>query len=494
MDAESEKKMVALLTNRFNRWWNKQKIDVPKFRRRDFKYLLDRINDPKSITIIGPRQVGKTTVINQIIYELIEKRSIDPKRVLYVQLDDVEAQLLSKENLLVDILGVYQKYILMEDLNLISKDVYIFLDEVQKANDWAEHVKALHTVNKKIHIIATGSAGFDISQKNKETLPGRSELYTMFPLKFIDAIKLYYSRFDQDKLDESKCVELDSYGYELRAAFAQALEEKTFSKFFPVCQRLSVDCAPYESAIMASVIRYFSKGGYPEVIITNEVAQCQKLLRGYSNDIIVKDLMPWFKIRDFSTAQMLLFLLASISGEQMNVNELLKRMPGSNVLTVNNYIHYFESLNILRRIPVYSGSKLGSTKHPKVYFLDVGLRNALLGVLDSSFSDTEKGHLAETAAFDHVLRLSYKLNESSPGNISCFLSEKGEVDFVLDLPRYSMKLPVEIKFRENPDDLAGVYKFLEITKSKMALVVTTETLDLKGEILFMPMWMFLLMC
>ncbi|MBI5159614.1 ATP-binding protein [Candidatus Micrarchaeota archaeon] len=487
MDVETEKSILVLLTNRFNKWWNNQNVFVPEFRRRDFKYLVKKLEEPKAITLIGPRQVGKTTVVMQIIRELIEQKKVPPKRIFYVQFDDVELRVLSKNNLLLDVLSIYQKYVLLEDLNLVNSEVYLFFDEVQRVDDWAEHVKALLAVNSNIRVLATGSAGFSISQKSKETLPGRQELFAMFPLKFIDAVALYCSK-NACSLNANL---LSVAGYELRAGFEAALAKKSFKEFFESCKKKYLDFAPNEAEMNAAITRYFSKGGYPEIVITDDPSSCQKLLKSYANDVIVKDLMPWFRIRDFPTAEKLLFLLASLSGAQMNVTELLKRLPGANAQTINKYISYFESLSIMGKVPVYTGSKLGSSKHPKTYFLDAGLRNAILGVIDAPIQDIEKGHLAETVAYDHLLRLAYKLNSSSRASISCVNQKKGEVDFVVELPRYAMKLPIEIKFRKNTANLKGFYEF---TGTRMGIIITENQLDLKGNVLFLPMWMFLIMC
>lgn len=489
MDAESEREMVRLLTNRFNKWWIGQKIKVPEFKRRDFEYLIKKINDPKALILIGPRQVGKTTVVMQIIDTLLDE-GIEPKRVMYVQLDDVELGMLSEKNLLIDILSAYQKNILMEDLNTIEKEVYLFLDEVQRVPDWAEQVKALNATNKKIHILATGSASFNISQKSKETLPGRQELFIMYPLKFADATALHASKFGT-KLDIQKIGEMS---YKLREKFVEGLNKKSFSEFFEECKTYYMGLAQSQTEISNAVSRYLSKGGYPEIIITEDTAQCQKLLKSYANDVVVKDLMPWYSIRDFPTAEKLMFLLAANSGEQLNINELLKRLIGVNQATVNKYIDYIESLNIILRLPGYSGTKMGSTKHKKVYFCDVGLRNAVLGLLDAPFPDFERGHLAETVAYDHIERLAYKLNEASPGNVTYYLGKGGEVDFVIDLPRYGTKLPIEIKFREKIDDLDGLKEFMEIKKIDMGIVVTEDMLKWDKKILFIPLWMFLTVC
>ncbi|MDO8340215.1 MAG: ATP-binding protein [Candidatus Burarchaeum sp.] len=489
-DAETEKKIVQLLSTRFNKWWNGGKIVVPQFRRRDFKYVSDKLGEPRAITLIGPRQIGKTTLVMQLIYELIETRKIAPKQVLYVQLDDVELRLACPKNLLTEILSVYQKYVLLEDLNTTQNDIYLFLDEVQRVEDWAEHVKALLAANKHLHILATGSASFIISQKSKETLPGRHELFCMYPLKFADALSLRQTTYG-GKLD---LVRLTTFSYGLRAKFEEALVKKSFGGFFGYAKEKYMEMATMETELTAGLIHYFSKGGYPEIITTADVSTCQKLLRSYANDVIVKDLMPWFGIRDFSTAEKLLYLLASISGEELNASALLKRISGSNSMTVNKYIDYLASLGIISLVQVHSGSKLGSTKHPKIYFGDIGLRNAQMGLLDAPMERIDLGHIAETVSYDHLMRLAYKLNSSAPGHIFCFRGKRGDVDFILDLPRHSIKLPVEIKFRKTPTDIRGIYEFLETSNYKLAVIVTENTLELKEDILYLPLWMFLLMC
>ncbi len=499
MDPDNEKRLIALLSNRFNGWWNNQKIIAPEFRRRDFRYLIKKLDEEKVLTIIGPRQSGKTTVVKQMIIELIEVRNVPPRRVLYIQLDDVELRLLCDNNALIDVLDVYQKYILNEDINRVQQPIYIFIDEVQRIENWAEHVKALYDANKKIHIIATGSASFMISQKSKETLPGRQELYSMFPLKFIDIISIHsFFHSNENLMAQEQCKALDSLSYELRDSFEQALYSKSFSTFFEACKKVHAEYAPLDQELKNSVSRYLSRGGYPEVAITDDTATCQKLLRSYANDIIVKDLMPWFKIRDFGTAEMLLYILASISGEQMNVKSVLKRIQAKKESTVRKYIYYFKMLQILGEVQVYSGSKMGSSKYPKVYFYDVGLRNAILGLLDSPFQDTEKGHLAETVAHDHLIRLGFKLNQSVPARISCYKHQScgkiKEIDFILELPRFGIKLPIEIKFRKNITDFEALQGFLKETKQSLGLIITEDSLDLKDGILLMPLWMFLLLC
>ncbi len=489
---ESEKNILRILSKRFNKWWQKQALEVPEFRRGDFHYLKDRLAQPRAVTIIGPRQVGKTTVVMQLIKELLEEKKVEPKRILYVALDDQNLRREAGENtLLLDVLEVYQKNVLLEDLDSVKIKTYLFFDEVQKIPQWAEVVKTLVDSNKNIQIVSTGSASFKISQASKETLPGRQELYTMLPLKFADSIKLRRAM----GFNELNAEELKSIGLSLKDGLERALlTPDSLPQFFDECKKYYLKNAAQETSVQAELRAYLAKGGYPEIISTKDAPTCQKLLLGYANDVIIKDLMPWFKIRDIETAEKLLFLLAAISGEKLNIEEILKRLPGSNKVTIRNYVDYFKSVDLISTLPVYSGLKMGSTKHPKIYFSDVGMKNALAGVLDAPLHETEKGLLAETTAFDHIKRLAYKLNAASEGKIFCYCGEKGEVDFILDLPRQKTKLAIEVKFRRSIKDLDGIKEFMQEKKAEVGLVLTEGTLEKRGEIVLIPLWLFLLMC
>jgi len=490
---ETVPEFISVLTNHFNPWWiGGNPPSTPGFRRRDFVYLNERINDNKALTLLGPRQVGKTTLIRQIIKELLENKKINTKRILYVTLDDIRLSLLCPEEYLMsDILEVYQSHILLETFEKIKEPVYLIFDEVQKIPNWAEHLKSLHATSPHIHILATGSASFSLTQKSKETGPGRQLPYVMFPLKFIDAMALYEFYYPSDLPVQKIC----ETGYKLRDEFIKSITNKSMKDFYDSCNKALLEIAPFEAGIQAGLVRYFSRGGYPEIVIEKQASKCQELLQGYVSDMILKDLAPWYEVRDISKVQKLLFMLASLTGEKLNISEINKRLHGSE-LTIEKYVEFFEQVYVLGLLPPYTRSKLPSPKQPKLYFYDIGFRNGIISVLDVPFSSDEQGHVAETIVYDHLRRLSFKLNASSPGHVMYFQGKKGEVDFVVDLPRYSLEIPVEVKFRRSidPRDFKGLREFQEEKKPPFSIIITTNKLDLIENDFYIPLWLFLLIC
>jgi len=493
MEPEKEQKIQSLLVNKLNPWWRDVRLNVPEFRRSDFDYLYSQIKIQKSLTLIGPRQVGKTTVVRQIIQELIAS-GIKSNRILYADLGDVEIRL-NTESAMHDILQIYQKNILSEDFSNLTSDVYVFLDEVQHDQSWAETVKSYVDHYPKLHMLLTGSSSLKVSYKSKETLPGRSQLQIMLPLKFVDFLRLRYQK-TPEKLNAER---LRILGKEMRNWFIAGLEKKDLKEFVKLCAGQYQLFLPQEAEIHAAFTAYLSRGGYPEIATKAETADCQRLLTSYANDVIVKDLAVGGNVRNIDLAEKMLYLLAMSSAEKLNKDSMMKRIKDTNFITTNKYVDLFKEVFLLSEIPIFSGSKLGSTKHPKIYFQDIGLRNAICGVLDVQFTETDSGHLAETVACDHIKRLAFKLNQNSFGHIYCYSSEKsgrdesGETDFIVELPRYKLKLPIEVKYRKNIGGLNSMREFMAVQKQPFGIVLTRDNLKMQENIAHIPLWMFAIM-
>jgi hypothetical protein len=79
----------------YNPWWEDPhgpwRSNLPDFQRLVVADLLDDINDlPQMISITGPRRVGKTTALQQVICRLLDEKKVDPKHLLYFSFDDPE--------------------------------------------------------------------------------------------------------------------------------------------------------------------------------------------------------------------------------------------------------------------------------------------------------------------------------------------------------------------------------------------------------------------
>ena len=109
------------------------------FKRGDFHVLRKNILKKKEIiSIIGPRRVGKTIILHQLIQDLLDQKT-DPKKILYLSVDEVELNRGGVE--LKDILEVYSKYVIKTTLDEVKETHFLFLDEIQELPDWEKILK-----------------------------------------------------------------------------------------------------------------------------------------------------------------------------------------------------------------------------------------------------------------------------------------------------------------------------------------------------------------
>src|SRR4030066_2605467 len=115
-----------------NPWWSTGKVPrhlLCPYRRRDFYPLRDKLADERILVITGPRRAGKTTIMYQMIDELLSVKKVEPRRVLFVSFD-YPYLLADLDRPFEDILRAYTEHVLKESLENLTERVSIFLDEV----------------------------------------------------------------------------------------------------------------------------------------------------------------------------------------------------------------------------------------------------------------------------------------------------------------------------------------------------------------------------
>ncbi|MEK6923745.1 MAG: ATP-binding protein [Candidatus Micrarchaeota archaeon] len=491
---ELEAEIFKVLSRPYwNAWWSTGKVGfaVQPFERSDLKYITKRLEDTL-VMVVGARQTGKTTMVSQIIKGKLAE-GVEPKRLLYAELDEESLQLACKpECLLMDVIETYQKRVLKEDLWSVQSPTYLFLDEVQSVPNWASVLKSLKpTANVKV--LATGSASVRITQAGRETLPGRKAVYKVFPLKFADACRLSNKWADGDNHRK-----IEEWRYKLREALVNSINGRNPKLLLEALGDCKIAFTPTLLQMAAAAEDYLLIGGYPKPVTTPDRQEAQRLLDDYAEDVIMKDLMPWFGVRDHANAKKLLYLLASANGQELNVNTLLQRLQGSNRITLEKYVNAFEETALVTLVDNWSKSKMGSTKHPKVYFNDCGLRNAILGQYGAPASDAELGVLAETAVHDHLRRLAFKVNGSQECGVLFNRGAQGnETDFVMKLSQQQETLPIEVKFRRQAGkrSAAGIRRFVNEEKTPgFGLTITQDEIIADDQQAGIPLWMFLMLC
>ena len=449
-------------------WWENRKDirwkDAPK--RVYFDPFFELIYERKvnrATVLMGPRRVGKTVMVHQAIAELIKKK-IEPKRILYVPLDNPLYSGLSLEKIL----------FMFAKLNSIAKDrpSYLFFDEIQYLGDWERHLKSLVDSYPQHRFIVTGSAAAALKLKSDESGAGRFTDFILPPLTFYEYIK--FSGKEKEFLPQQNDAPFNQIGL---------LLEKI-------------------GDLNQEFVDYINFGGYPEAVFSEEIrADPNRFIR---NDIIEKvllrDLPSLYGIRDIPELNRLFTMLVHNTGQEIELSGISQ---DSNVAkgTILRYLEYLEAAFLIKRISrVDRNARKFKREHKfKVYLTNASMYPALFGTLDKD-DKTVLGKLAETAVFSHFFHLAEYSEKPYYARW-----RTGEVDLVvMDDTGVKPATAIEIKWSdrpvENSSEIKGLLDFAEkhkLTDLGETISCTLSKFDFQQhnnkKTLFFPTSLFCLM-
>jgi hypothetical protein len=360
--------------------------------------------------LIGPRQIGKSTMLRQLHDDL----QLKGDSVYFLNLDrkDILEDLnLNPENLF--------KTCPLEN----DKKIIVFIDEIQYLDDATNFLKLLFDeYATRLKIVATGSSAFYIDKKFKDSLVGRKKIFQMGTLNFEEF--LHFKKRDDLVVEVSK------------------LKSKKSKK--------SVN----ESLLWAYMDEFINYGGYPAVVLENNFDQKIELLRDIRDSYVKRDLLE-SGIVDQTKFYRMLMLLASQSGGMLNSNEISNTLRLTNA-TVENYLYILQKcFHITLVKPYYNNLRKELTKMPKVYINDLGLRNILINYFAPIEQRADKGMILENFCF-RVLLENYEQDQIKYWRTS----DGNEVDFIVET-QYNNGIAIEVKFNEQDAHLSKYKKFIE---------------------------------
>ena len=358
----------------------------------------------KNHTIItGARQVGKTSLLKQLFQHLKDSN----KAVYLVNLENKE----TLKSLNKNVKSIFNK-INQTPKKIIDgrtqNRIYLLIDEIQYLDDPTNFLKYIYDEYEyNVKIIATGSSAFYIDKKFKDSLAGRKRIFHLYPLSFEEFLIFKEKKEIQTEVDY--IVSEPSYHSE------------------------------YGMNINNLLMEYLTFGGYPAVVLENDKEEKKWLLDELKNSYLRKDIIE-SGIEKETKFSILLQILADQTGNLVNKNEIGNTI-GLDNKTAEKYVYILQKCFHIDLVkPFFRNIRKELTKMPKIYFNDIGLRNAILGRLDYPQNRADKGEIFENFVYN---QLRIKHNQES---IKFWrTTNKNEVDFVIE-ERFNEGYALEVKW------------------------------------------------
>lgn len=467
----------------YNPWWKTKSFSVPGvpgFKRDAFVQAMrhTEANHGLALLINGPRRVGKTTIINQVIRCLIEEKKVPVNRILFFSLDDPLIQQLPQKDqgTLFEALLAQWAQVAGTALRTSPNILYCFLDEVQRLPRWELYIKRYVDLRYPIHFIISGSASHTIFRKSLESLLGRLVDISLPPFTFREFVRYHYPE----------------HGVFLSKLAEDVLDIGEVSSVIRLNQRLREEIKP-------NVIQqwnryadeYAQKGGFPQLWMMGTAVERSVFIdQQYVERVTLEDLRLVKEIRRPEIFHQFLRYAFARTGDEMNLEKLAALIQTTRV-TLTEALPLLLQTELIRKVERFTGKpvRLRST-HAKLYAADLVLMQGITKVI-TSLEGEERGRIAETLAHN-VIRLFPGVSD-----ISYYREPSGkqEIDFVVRVG--SRVVPIEIVYKNQTDShhRDSVRTFLEThgKQNSFGILVTKEDWKIEQPILEIPLSIFLLM-
>ncbi|MEA2017302.1 MAG: ATP-binding protein [Campylobacterota bacterium] len=286
---------------------------------------------PQIIALVGARRVGKSTIAKLMIKELL--KTVESKNIFFINLEKPEFIPYKHDASYLN--TIFDTYLKITNPDL-KKTIYFFIDEIQIFQNWEVFIKSKYE-NSNIKFIITGSNSSLLTSNYATILTGRVLKLSIYSFNFKEF--LTFKNIEHTTILEQLSNKID---------ISRAKDE------------------------------YLQWGGYYNVISTPDISIKKDILKNIAEDIILKDIVPRYKIKNSSEIKDLFYYVVSNTSTIINYSTLSRKI-NIDAKSIKEYIGYFEDNFLISTISSYHTKltqQIQSAK--KLYINDNGFLN--LGV------------------------------------------------------------------------------------------------------------------
>ena len=358
------------------------------YKRKQIDEILKYLDEKEAIILYGARQVGKTF----ILYWLEKYLSKRKKQVCYIDLEERKyLKILNQgpEDL--------KKLLLDEGFDL-KKKVYVLIDEIQYLENPTNFLKLSVDHYRNLKLIVSGSSTFGMKKKVEKALVGRTLVFEVFGLSFAEFLIF------------------KGYKKGVKTVLTKIKEEELKNIF----------------------TEFTIYGSYPKISLISGKEKKEKYLRQIIDTYLKKDIRDLAEIKEIEKFNKLLEVLASQTGQLLNIDELSNTCHLAKQ-TVQNYLFVLENTYIIRLVkPFFRNLRSELFKKPKIYFYDSGIANLLwLKIISPEIL----GQFFETIIFSELIKIFGKESVNFWRT-----KDKKEIDFILKFKNKIIPIETKLNF------------------------------------------------
>lgn len=307
---------------RYNPWWEKSfELKGVINRPNPLNELKKQFSTKDIVFLTGLRRIGKTTLLKLFIEYLLVEKSIDPKHIFYISLDDYSL-------LKTSIHEIVEEYRKIHKISFKDK-IYLFFDEIVYQDKFEQQLKNFYD-NQNVKIYASSSSA-SILKSKKPFLTGRYKIVEILPLFFEE-----YLDFKGIKVGKSD----------------KHLLEKYFED-------------------------YLETGGIPEYVLRGEMEYLKELV----DDIIYKDIAAVHQVKNPQILKDFFLLLMERAGKQCSLNKMANIL-GISVDSAKRYLDMFRDTFLIYTLPRCGKTNERLLSAKKIYAADLGIKSLFTGFRD----------------------------------------------------------------------------------------------------------------
>lgn len=409
-------------------------------RREMLEHILKKIALRETIVISGVRRSGKSVLLRQIVRHT---NSFKETGFFYINFDDERLDGFA----LKDFNALWEEFLIT---GMPKNSVFAFVDEIQEIKGWEKWVSRMYEF-ENVKFFITGSNARLLSSEISTVLTGRNLTYQIFPFSFKEIVN------------------------------ANNLKASNDTK---------------EIAMIKSLFRdYLEFGGFPEVWLKKE----KELLSGYYNDIINRDITERYKIKNKKLFREFISYIISCYGKYITYHKLKNVFNLKSVNTAKKYFGFAEEAFLIYSLESYSSALAEIVKAPrKCFVIDHGLADYLSLKSGESLS----------SRYENIVFIELKRMQSLNQSMQAYYwknAQGHEVDFLVkegNAVKQLIQVCYSISDQKTKDrEIRAILKASQELKCNNLLILTedyeaeedAEWFGMKGKIVFVPLWKWLLL-